>query len=197
MAYQNNIPQATDALSQSQSDILNNFAAISTFVNVNHVDFASVDQGKHKFITFPVQVGAPVFAAGEVGLYNLLNGTTAQNELYLTNSSGTSYPITAAQTTGAPTATAGWTYLASGMKMVWGQATIVAGGTITVAYASVAGFPGFTTAVMLPQLTRIVASTATNFVSVAPKAAPDLLGFRAFSSAGQNNVVFGWMTIGR
>ncbi len=47
MSYQNNIPQPTDALSQSQSDILNNFAAIQTLIDVDHVDFANINQGKH------------------------------------------------------------------------------------------------------------------------------------------------------
>src|SRR5438445_164595 len=56
MAYQSNIPQATDQLSVSQGDILNNFAALSTFLNINHVDFASGDQGKHKWVTLTVLV---------------------------------------------------------------------------------------------------------------------------------------------
>ena len=199
MAYQANKPQATDALSQSQIDIQNNFGAIQTLIDVDHVDFASSDQGKHNKVTFPVQGASPVFLGGQLGLYSLLNGTTAQNELYFTNAAGTTYPVSASQTTGTPTATSGWTYLGSGMKIVWGQAQVTAGGTVTVSYSTVSGFPGFTSAVMLPQLTRILASATTNntFVTVAANTAPDLLSFRAFTSNGMNGVIFGWMTIGK
>lgn len=197
MAYQANIPQASDSLSQSQSDIQNNFGAIQTLVNIDHVDFASTDQGKHKKVTFPLQGAAPAFSIGEIGLYNLNYANTGFNELFLTNSSGVSYPITAARTSTSPIATSGWTYLASGMLMIWGQSTIVAGGTITVDYSSVPGFPGFSVTVALPQLTRVTATTSSNYVTVAPTAVPNLTQFRAFSSTGQNNVVFAWMTIGR
>lgn len=197
MAYQANIPQATQALSQSQSDIQNNFGAIQTLVDIDHVDFANSNQGKHNKVTLVLQGGAPSFSIGEIGLYNLNYSNTGFNELFVTNSSGTSYPITAARTSTSPIATSGWTYLASGMLIVWGQATIVSGGTITVNYSSVPGFPGFTTTAALPQLTRIVAATASNFLSVASQASPNLTQFRAFSSGGQNNVVFAWMTIGR
>jgi hypothetical protein len=73
MAYQANIPQPGDLLSQSQSDLLNNFMALQTLIDINHVDFASGDQGKHKWVTFPVQGAIPPagsgFLAGELGLY--------------------------------------------------------------------------------------------------------------------------------
>ena len=45
MAFQNNKPNASDFLSQSQDDILNNFGAIKTLVDVNHVTFDAADQG--------------------------------------------------------------------------------------------------------------------------------------------------------
>ena len=195
MAYKNNIPQATDAISQSQSDLLNNFAAIQTLIDIDHVDFANANQGQHNKVTFPVQGGAPVFAAGSLGLYNLAYSGT--NQLFFNNAAGTNYPITASGTTGSPVATSGWTYLPSGMLLVWGQATIVAGGTITVNYSSVTGFAGFTTAAMVPQLTRMSTSaTTTNFVSVAPALVSNLTQFRAFSSNNGNSVQFAWMTLG-
>lgn len=191
MPFQNNIPQSTDLLSQSQSDILDNFAAIQTLVNVNHVDFASADQGKHKFVTFPVQAPAPVFNVGEVGLYNFLEPVSGINELYIVNSSGTTTPMTAFE---IPSATEGWTFLPSGLLMVWGEATIVAGGIITVLYSSVGTFPGFVADSSSPQLTRINnAATTAAFVVVGTSSTTQ---FTARSSDASNGVTFSWMTIG-
>ena len=83
MAYQNNIPQPTQRLKDSQGDLLANFQALQTFLEVNHVTFGSGDEGKHKWVSFPTQGSAPSFAGGEEGLYNLVYATTAQNELYV------------------------------------------------------------------------------------------------------------------
>jgi len=124
MAYKNNIPQATDAISQSQSDILNNFAAIQTLIDVDHVDFANPNQGQHNKVTFPVQGSAPMPTAGSIYLYNLASTLTSNNELFIANSSGSTTPITASQQV---TSNNGWTYLPSGVLMKWGKGTATAG----------------------------------------------------------------------
>jgi len=85
LAYNSAIPQATDKIKDSQSQILDNFAGIKTLVDVNHVTFDDPDQGKHKFLTLPVQAASPpvgAFAAGETGFYSFLFPTTAKNEIY-------------------------------------------------------------------------------------------------------------------
>ncbi len=138
MAYQNNIPQPTDALSQSQSDILNNFAAIQTLIDVNHVDFASSDQGKHKFITFPLQGAAPVINAGEIGLYNALSTKTAKDELYLINSTGGTVPLTESQQVAR---SSGWAYLPSGVLLKWGSSN--ANGLSTITFPAGPTIPAF------------------------------------------------------
>ena len=69
MAYKNTIPTASDLLSQSQDDILNNFAGIKTLVDVNHVTFDAAGEGKHSFVQFPVQSPVPTTGVDEVGLY--------------------------------------------------------------------------------------------------------------------------------
>lgn len=128
MAYNPNIPQPTDLLSQSQSDILNNFQALGVWVDVDHVDFGAPDEGKHSRVTFPVQAPAPAFLAGEIGLYSFLNTNTTKNELYLVNSSApqVTTPITASLLSLSPTPgnnVDGWTYLPSGILIKWGSGT--------------------------------------------------------------------------
>ncbi len=96
MAYNANIPLATDQLSQSQIDINANFQALKTLIDVNHVDFASADQGKHAKVTFPAQSPAPTFILGEIGLYSFLSPITGVNELYINNSiNATNTPFSA------------------------------------------------------------------------------------------------------
>ena len=81
MAYKPNIPMATDAISQSQVDLQNNFGALKSLIDINHVDFANMtDQGKHYRIDFPVQSVSPTFQTGQLGLYNLNYSFSGSNE---------------------------------------------------------------------------------------------------------------------
>lgn len=115
--YNANIPQPTDQLSQSQSDLLNNFQSISALINVNHVDFNTGDQGKHKWVTFPNQVSVPTppFNANELSLYNFINPTTMANELYVQKGTAAGIPMTASLKNAN-----GWSYLPSGILIKWG-----------------------------------------------------------------------------
>lgn len=131
MAYTPNIPDATDRPSDSQSLIQANFNSLDTAFAVNHEALNSANEGKHKYISFPVQVTSPLtppFVSGEVGMYSFLNAATAQNELYiskLNQATDTQIPFTAStlSVTSAPAAnTSGWTYLPSGLLMKWGYA---------------------------------------------------------------------------
>lgn len=135
--YNANVPQPTDLLSQSQSDLLNNFQALQTLIDVNHVDFASGDQGKHKWVTFPVQAAIPPagsgFGAGELGLYNAVNATTTKSELYINKTNQATVvqiPSTASilsQNSNPGLNSQGWSYLPSGMVLYWGSFTGVTG----------------------------------------------------------------------
>lgn len=137
MAYNANIPQPNDLISQSQADLLNNFQALQTLIDVNHVDFASADQGKHKFVEMPVQSVAPVFAAGEVGLYNLLYGVSGVNEMFVKNQAGQATPFTAVSKT-----TPGWAWLPCGLLIKWGADT--ANGLTTNTFPVGVNIPAFT-----------------------------------------------------
>jgi hypothetical protein len=136
MAYNSNIPQATDQLNVSQGDILANFQEIATYVAVNHVAFGAADAGKHKWVTFPLQGSAPAFAAGEEGLYN--KALTGVSELYVHkqyNGGTAEVPMTASiLSASAPVSGgAGWTYLPSGIYMAWGSVTLNGNTTVTLA----------------------------------------------------------------
>lgn len=142
MAYNENIPQPSDRLSQSQADLLANFQAIKTLVDINHVDFAdAVNQGKHKVVTFPVQSPVPTFAGGETGLYNFLSPATAKNETYVHTQTGATtreVPMTASILSGnsAPASdSGGWTYYPSGIFETWGSGNGNGLTTVTLTFA--------------------------------------------------------------
>ncbi len=131
LAY-NDTPQATDPINQTQAPIRTNFQNIRALLGVNHVDFADADNGKHKFVTFPVQGAAPVFLAGEVGLYNKAAvapfGTFNELFIHKLTTAGTAtadIPFTASiLSTSNPLPVSGangWTYLPSGIIMQWGS----------------------------------------------------------------------------
>lgn len=126
MAYQNTIPQSFNPLNISQGDLLANFQAIYDLIGINHVNFGGLGgQGKHNFVTFPVQVSAPAFASGEEVIYNLNYTTTAKNELWIhkqTFSGTAEIPFTASTlSTSASVSVNGWTYLPSGIILAWQQ----------------------------------------------------------------------------
>jgi hypothetical protein len=166
--YNQNIPQANDQLSTSQADLLNNFIAIQTLINVNHVDFAAGDQGKHKYVTFPVQAGSPpiAFNAGEIALYNFLSPITGQNELYI-NKLNQALLVqqnmvgSILSTNSAPGFNStGWTYLPSGILLKWGFGT--ANGNTVVVYPVAANIPVFTQVFNIQVTTRQFNGADTN-----------------------------------
>jgi len=107
MAYKNNIPQPSNQISDSQADLLGNFAAIGTILNPD---------GKYVNLA---TTSAPLIAAGNIGLYSKVNGGSSLNELYFKRDSGSGVdgvPITAKKITAGE----GWAYLPSGMIIQWG-----------------------------------------------------------------------------
>lgn len=158
MAYQANIPQATDKLRISQSDLLNNFIAIDAFVDINHYGFASGNVGKHLYLQMP-ETAAPATAANEAGLYAANGATSGATELvFRRESNGSSIAFTE-----AVFAASGWTRLPSGILLQWGSGTIDNTGADTI------NFPvAFPTACLNVQLTPKVpaAPPQQNFIQV-------------------------------
>jgi hypothetical protein len=167
VAYNNSIPQPTDRIADSQAPILANFAAIDTVVSINHVTFddPSGDQGKHKWVSLPVQGATPpagAFAAGEVGMYSFLNPTTSKNELYINKTNQatiTQIPATASflSLTSSPANDSdGWTYLPSGLLVKWGNSNVNGNGTVNYIVG-----PGAFTKIFNVSVTTIIDKTTT------------------------------------
>src|SRR5215475_2350101 len=122
MAWNPNIPQATDALSQSQADILANFQALDSLF----------DGGVQNFVLFPVQTSDPTTSSTEVALYSKIDSATSNQELFFRRtSSGQTIDCT-----GSNQATSGWSYLPSGLLIKWGT------GTTTQNTLATQAFPG-------------------------------------------------------
>lgn len=189
MAYNANIPQPGDQISQSQADILANFQATGAFVAIDHAGFNTADAGKHNKITFPEQAGAPAaMAATEIGLYNIVNPVTTFNELYIRqNQGGTVYdtPLTACLA-----ATPGWTYLPSGLILKWGTSTLSLAGTV------VAFNPVFPHACLTVSLTARSDGGQNNFLSALNLLPGSFTGYSTTRSGGASNAPVYYLAIG-
>lgn len=169
MAYQQNIPLSTDTLNVSQGDIQGNFQAIYNLIGVNHDNFDASGPlvGKHKWVSFPNQASMPAFLSGEEGLYNFIYPKTSANELYVhkqTAGAGlVEVPMTASILSNvASPGGNGWTYLPSGILMMWFVVTTATSGTQVLNIP--AAFPSF------PVLTQILSIQAS---IVNPNALPN------------------------
>ncbi len=137
MPYQNNVPQPTDAFSDSQADLLANFSGIKTLIDVDHVTFDAADEGKHNQVTFPEQAAGPATAVNEGALYTKVSGVSVATELFFRReNNGTEIEFTISEN-----AAIGWTRLPSGLLVRWGTGT--ANGSAAINFAG-GTFPGFT-----------------------------------------------------
>lgn len=133
MAFKNNIPLATDKLSNSQSDLLDNFAAIDTYVNVDHTAFNAADQGHHKYVFFSQYSANPVTAATEAALFTKA-GTDGNAQLfYAPHTSAAPVEISYALK-----GTTGWTWLPSGIRLYW--TTFTSAAALSTVFTFPAGF---------------------------------------------------------
>jgi hypothetical protein len=114
----NDVPKSGQSLGQTRVPINQNFQVIDAAFQVDHQGYNLTGQGKHNKVTFPVQASAPVFAAGEMGLFNLLNPNTNVNELYVNQQDGTQTPLTA-----GVNGSTGWFFLPNGLLVKYGQSS--------------------------------------------------------------------------
>lgn len=135
MAYTANIPQPNDKISNSQPQILQNFQALNTYTSVDHVSLNAANQGKHKTATFPTAAAPAAAGATEVGLYSANGPTSGVPELFI-NKTAKQVPFTESLN-----AATGWTWLPSGIQIMWGTGVahtpvvFPAGGFSTAAFS--------------------------------------------------------------
>lgn len=160
MAFNANIPQPTDTLSQSQADILANFQAIAPlFV-----------QGIDPFVIFPVQGSAPSTGASQLAIYSKdVSGTP---QLFMRQqSNGTEFNFTSSLK-----ANAGWTYLPSGVLMKWGRVGITLNNQ-PITLPTGGGIPAFTQIFNI-QLTPV--DTTNNNFSLGLRSITGTTGFTVY-----------------
>ena len=169
MAYNANIPQSTDQLSTSQGDILGNFIALGSIAgNANPASGSLNTTAGFNWIYLPSQGATPpagaAFPAGQVGLYSFINTGSTRRELYInkTHQSGVvQVPATAsilgtANPVPGVFGSTGYTFLPSGIKMVWGTQAGSLGGPVTVNLVGVQSFPTTILSIQLTVISPIV-----------------------------------------
>jgi hypothetical protein len=148
VTWQTNIPQATDLISGSQNDLLQNFQAVDAAWNINHDDFNSATQGKHKFVEMPNQAGIPAGAANQMTFYS--DATSGQSELYLKrDNAGTPVQMSGPAISNA---TNGWSFLPGGLLIQWGVVLPIAPATsvadpVTLTYPTAFSAPAYSVTV--------------------------------------------------
>jgi hypothetical protein len=169
-SYIYNIPQPTDKLSISQGQILGNFTVLGAIAGNGTASSSSINdnpgQSGFNWIYFANQTSIPpvgsLFTSGSVALYSAPDTFSTQNELYVNklNKSGIVQVPLSASILGAVatpgSGSQGWTYLPSGVMIMWG--TFASGSTSTGNFLVPvpAGFPYFS------QIFNVQLSATTN-----------------------------------
>jgi|SRR5665213_496134 len=188
MAYNPTVPMANQKIEASQQPIADNFAALAPFGN--------------GYGSFTNQSTPPTFATGVDGVYTQNNATTGINELYIHKQSAAGVkeiPMTASiLSLSTPTAnSSGWTYLPSGILILWGSVTSATGlSTITLS----GGYPSFG-AILNISLTPFSSSTSDANFAVRLVSIDSTTQFKVFlssrTSTGSGTGGFQYMAIGR
>ncbi len=127
MAYTYNKPDAADSISTSQAVLKDNFTAIKSFVDVNHITFGLTNEGKHNTVSMPqltVSAGTVPIAtsATEYALYTATDGSVPA--LWIRPPSQGAGTVSAdINITSALKANPGWCRLPSGLLMQWGSSS--------------------------------------------------------------------------
>ena len=76
------LPTAGQSLNVTRDPIRNNFNIIDTDFPIDHSPWNdALNPGRHNKVSLPVQAPAPVFAAGNSGIYSFLNA--GNNEIFV------------------------------------------------------------------------------------------------------------------
>jgi hypothetical protein len=151
MGWNQNIPQPTDSLSQSQMDILGNFRALN----------ALFTNGVQPVVKFPVQTVDPTTLAGQIAIYSKVDSVTTTQELFMRRvNNGAVVDMTA-----SAQATNGWTYLPSGLLLKWGTGTTTQNALATQAFPTSGTTPVFNNLFMVTASQTFAASPTQNLLN--------------------------------
>ncbi len=192
--YTSNIPTAPEQPRNSQSVLQENANAIPELLVVDHIGFNIPNKGKHNKVTMPrVTGGVPAPVANELTLYS--NAGANNTELFFKrDASATVVNMTERSTDGNTGSQLGWTFLPSGIKMVWGTANITGVNSFNYNTANPT-FPGFNAGPML-QITEQTANPAF-FVSINTAAGASATVSVKNSAGASATGTFRWIAIGR
>lgn len=86
--YDNNIVNGPDLLSESQGPMQQNFQALADLVAVNHYPFGDPNEGKHTFLTMPVNTRPQLTNTTEIIAFDIQSTFTNRPELTYIESGG-------------------------------------------------------------------------------------------------------------
>lgn len=204
--YDPTIPAANDILSQSQSDIQNNFSELNTIFDVDHLTWnsnPSGNRGFHRQITMPEGLAAaptPITTQGIVYPLADVLDTNADVQMYYANASTVSQLTNAFLTNADP----GVICLPGGLFVMWGrQNTFSGSGVQPITFPVIANYAysggqtqGFPNNLLNIQISmgrddstdkQLAIKTGTGF--------PTKLGFSLIYSSSSMNRVY-WFAIG-
>lgn len=186
MSYTSNVPQANQLISQSQSIINANFAALAPFGN--------------GYAEFSEQLSVPSFGAANSGLYLYSSLVTSTTELYVLSprpaAAWENVPMTSSCMSNTATASCvnGWSYLPSGLLIKWGT-TAAAASPVSITPTVTSGGPNFTK-VFTVYVTGYDTALA-NFTCGQATAANDTSGnFDAYCANPSATTSIKWLVLG-
>jgi hypothetical protein len=156
MALNTNVPLPTQSLGQTWNLINQNFNNIQAAFVVNHVDYAIGDAGKHKFVTMPVQAGAPGTTTTEMALYTKLVAGNPQMFIQRQQTAGPTAGVEINFTSAVTGTNNDTTTLPSGVILKWGTGTTAGTGLATVNFTT-----AFPNAVLSMNATMSIAGGAS------------------------------------
>jgi hypothetical protein len=140
MAYLSTIPQATDRIKDSQSQLLNNFIALDGLLSVNTPR-----------LNLSPLAATPALALGNLGLMAKTSTLSTLTEMYIARGTGGGSTLTEFTSYGSGLGLVnqgGWTRLPSGILMKWDRHAFIqpVPATITFTWPVAATIPAFANA---------------------------------------------------
>lgn len=164
--YNANIPQATDQISVSQEQLLQNFQILgSNLFNGTNISLPAI---------------TPPAASANIQIYANTSTITTQTEMFIQKPTGSTAPINQYEFTSAGYGVNGFTRLTSGILLKWGTGTSTGAIPDTLTFPTGATIPAFT-AIYTIQVMVINGGGGDNNVNIAFNA-PATTGFTYYAT---------------